>query len=152
MKFNDAVFGIFFLIFSTLIMIRAHSLPSLPNYAYGAGFFPALTAAAMFVCGALLTVRGLKSGVRVFTPGEWMKSPKLVSNLLLVPLNLLFYIFFANRLGFLLTGIIMLTCTIGWLRRRLLSTLVISLCLTIFAYAFFYRLMMVPLPAGILGF
>lgn len=152
MKFNDAVFGIFFLVFSSLVLLYSRSLPSLPGYAYGSGFFPAITGVALFICGLFLTARGIRSKEKILVFGDWVRSPKLISNIVLIPLNLVFYIIFANKLGFILTVIAMLTVTIWWLRGKLLSTATVSVCIALFAYLFFYKLMMVPLPVGVLGF
>ena len=83
--------------------------------------------------------------------GEWTKSPKLVSNICLIPGSLVFYMLVSNLLGFIVTVIVMLTFTIWWLRGHLLSAFVVSVASAVSVYAFFSKLMLVPLPAGIFG-
>jgi hypothetical protein len=46
----------------------------------------------------------------------------------------------------------MLIVTIWWLRGKFVSTVIISVCVSLFAYGFFYKLMTVPLPPGLFYF
>ena len=152
MKFNDVIPGVLLFLFSSFVMVNARSLPSLPGYAYSAGFFPTITAAALMICSVMLIVKGIYSKAKLVVLGDWVKSPKLISNIVLIPLNLVFYIAFANKLGFILTSTIMLIVTIWWLRGKIVSTAITSVCVSLFAYGFFYKMMMVPLPPGLFGF
>ena len=152
MKFNDAIPGALLFLFSGFILVNARSLPSLPGYAYGSGFFPAITAVALMICSVMLIAKGFFSKAKPVVLGDWVKSPKLISNIVLIPLNLVFYMLFANGLGFILTSTIMLIATIWWLRGHIVSTAITSVCVSLFAYGFFYKLMTVPLPRGLFGF
>lgn len=152
MRFNDAIPGALLFLFSSFVLVNARSLPSLPGYEYGAGFFPTITAIALMICSVMLIVKGAYSKAKLLVLGDWIKSPKLVSNIVLIPMNLVFYIVFANRLGFILTSMIMLIATIWWLRGKIVSTVITSVCVSLFAYVFFYKLMTVPLPPGLLSF
>lgn len=152
MKFNDVVPGVLMFLFSIFILISAKDLPSLPGYEYGAGFFPSLVALALLISSVILIVKGVRSRAKIMVLGDWVRSPKLVSNIVLIPLNLVFYIVFVEKIGFILTSTTMLTVTIWWLRGRLLSTVITSVCVSLFAYGFFYKFMAVPLPQGLFGF
>ncbi|GHV47589.1 hypothetical protein FACS1894204_11140 [Synergistales bacterium] len=152
MKISDAVFGVCLMLFAGFILIYSRTLPSLPGYAYGSGFFPSFTAIFILGGGIALLVRGLRVRAPLIVMGEWTRSPRLVSNICLIPLNLVFYILASDYLGFVLTSFIMLSVTIWWLRKKILSTVIVSALSAIIIYAFFGRLMLVPLSPGILGF
>ena len=152
MKINDKIFGILLICFAVFVWMYSMTLPSLPGQKYGAGFFPAFTSIFIFGCGVLLFIRGLKQEKGwLVVLGEWTTSPKLVSNICLIPGSLVFYMLVSNLLGFIVTVIVMLTFTIWWLRGHLLSAFVVSVASAVSVYAFFSKLMLVPLPAGIFG-
>ncbi|MDL2297650.1 tripartite tricarboxylate transporter TctB family protein [Synergistaceae bacterium OttesenSCG-928-D05] len=151
MKISDAIFGIILIVFSVLVLIYSRTLPSLPGYAYGSGFFPSLTAIFILGGGILLLVRGVRAKQPLLVLGAWTKSPKLISNICLIPLNLVFYILVSDKLGFILTTFLMMTATIWWLRKKVASTIIVAAVSAVITYAFFAKLMLVPLPAGIFG-
>ncbi|NLA91542.1 MAG: tripartite tricarboxylate transporter TctB family protein [Synergistaceae bacterium] len=151
MKINDKVFGAVLIVFSIAVLVYSRSLPVLPGYKYGAGFFPAFTSIFLLGSGLVLFFRNFRAKSALIKFGEWTKSPALVANISVIPLNLVFYMAFANLLGFVLTTTIMTTFTIWWLRRKLVSSFVVAGSTAILAYIFFAKIMLVPLPAGILG-
>lgn len=152
MKINDKIFGILLICLAVFVWMYSMTLPSLPGQKYGAGFFPAFTSIFIFGCGILLFIRGFKQEKGwLVVLGEWTKSPKLVSNICLIPGNLVFYMLVSNMLGFMLTVVVMLTFTIWWLRGHLLSAFVVAAASALSIYAFFSKLMLVPLPTGIFG-
>lgn len=152
MKISDKIFGAILICFSVFVLIYSRSLPSLPGYKYGSGFFPSFTAIFLLCCGIILLVRGIRFKDKLLVLGEWTKSPRLVANICLIPLSIVFYMLVSDFLGFIPTVIIMTTFTIWWLRRKFISSLVITSICAVFAYVFFSKIMLVPLPAGILGF
>jgi putative tricarboxylic transport membrane protein len=151
MKISDKIFGVALILFAVCILIYSRFLPSLPGYAYGSGFFPSFTAVFILGGGCALVWRGIGSKMPLIILGEWTKSPLLVANICIIPLSLVFYILVSDKLGFLLTAFIMMFTTIWWLRRKIVSTLLISCLSAIVIYVFFAKLMLVPLPMGVLG-
>ena len=151
MKISDKVFGAVLIVFSIAVLVHSRSLPVLPGYKYGAGFFPAFSAIFLLGSGLVLFFRNFRAKTALIKFGEWTKSPTLVANICVIPLNLVFYMMFANLLGFVLTASIMTTFTIWWLRRKFLSSLIVAASTAIVTYIFFAKIMLVPLPAGILG-
>lgn len=151
MKISDAIFGVVLITFAVFVLIYSRTLPSLPGYAYGSGFFPSLTAIFVMGGGILLLIRGVVAKQPLLVLGEWTKSRKLVSNICLIPLNLFFYIVASDKLGFVPTAFLMMFFTIWWLEKKVVSTLIISAVSSVLIYAFFAKLMLVPLPAGIFG-
>ncbi len=151
MRISDTIFGAVLMCLAAGVWTYSMTLPPLPGQSYGAGFFPAFTSLFIFGCGVSLLIRGLKEKGRLVVFGEWTKSPKLVSNICLIPANLVFYMVFSNLLGFILTVTVMVTFTIWWLRGNFMSSFVVSIATAVSAYVFFAKLMLVPLPAGIFG-
>jgi len=151
MKISDKVFGAVLIIFSLAVLVHSRSLPVLPGYKYGAGFFPAFASVFLLGSGLVLFFRNFKVKTAMVQLGEWTKSPVLVANICIIPLNLVFYMVFANLLGFVLTATTMTTFTIWWLRRKFLSSFLVAASTAVFTYVFFAKIMLVPLPAGILG-
>jgi len=178
LKFNDAVIGIFFILFGGLLFYVTRDFPPMPGQAYGPDLFPRLIGATMIFAGALLSAKGLRdrrnrksdvsdlrhenisgSGVDATSGGgawaaplEWMQHPRAVANFVLVIVVLVFYILASERLGFLITGFLCLLVLL--IRLRGLSTWassgVIALASALVIQMFFGRMLRVPLPWGVL--
>jgi putative tricarboxylic transport membrane protein len=155
MKFNDAVIGIFFILFGALLFYVTRNFPPMPGQAYGPDLFPRMIGAGMMIAGAILTVKGLRErreGAAWAVPFDWMSSPRAVSNFILVVAVLVFYILASQRLGFLITGFLCLAALLFWLRgaRTWASSTAIALASVIVIQLFFGQLLRVPLPWGVL--
>ena len=155
MKFNDAVIGIFFILFGGLLFFVTRDFPPMPGQAYGPDLFPRLIGATMIFAGALLSAKGLRDrreGSAWAAPLEWMQYPRAVANFVLVIVVLVFYILASERLGFLITGFLCLLVLL--IRLRGLSTWassgVIALASALVIQMFFGRMLRVPLPWGVL--
>ena len=82
--------------------------------------------------------------------GAWLTSPRHVRNFALTVGALLFYIFAADKLGFLICGSLILLTLFSTLRVRLRLALPLALVVTIGIHLVFYKLLRVPLPWGML--
>ncbi|MDR1514413.1 MAG: tripartite tricarboxylate transporter TctB family protein [Synergistaceae bacterium] len=151
MKISDAVFGVILVVFAAIILIYSRTLPTLPGYAYGSGFFPSFTAIFILCGGIALAIRGVRERQPLLVLGEWTKSLRLISNICVIPLSIVFYIALSDTLGFVLTSFLMMSGTIWWLRRKILSTVIVSGISSALIYIFFAKMMLVPLPTGFLG-
>ena len=151
MKISDTIFGIILTAFAVFVLAYSQSLPSLPGYAYGSGFFPSFSAVFILGGGILLLIRGIRDKKPWLVLGEWTKIPRLVANICIIPLSLVFYIFASEWLGFVLTSFLLMSVMIWWLRGKIVSAVVISAVTAILIYVFLAKLMLVPLPTGILG-
>lgn len=154
MRINDAVTGFFIIILSSFIIYEAKSLPALPGVPYGPGLFPTLIAYMMMFGGVILIFKGLKT-LRVtgwYELDEWAGKRNSYITLAVIFLSLLFYIFFSELLGFILTSILILLAMLLWTRgkRYFLSSVIISVCFSILIFFVFGRLMRIPLPVGVL--
>jgi putative tricarboxylic transport membrane protein len=155
LKFNDAVIGIFFVLFGGLLFYVTRDFPPMPGQAYGPDLFPRIIGAGMIFAGALLTAKGLRErreGAAWAAPLEWMHHPRAVSNFVLVIAVLVFYILLSERLGFLVTGFLCLFALLVWLRgfNTWASSAGIALASVLVIQTFFGNLLRVPLPWGML--
>ncbi len=154
MKVNDAVSGAFFIALAGLIFLLTGHFTEMPGQNYGAGFFPRVIAVAMALLGAGLVVRGIRArGAGPWAqPLDWMGSPRLRANFLLVLGALVFYIVASDLLGFVITALILLFVLLTALRGLATwrSSAAIALVATLVIQQFFGQLLRVPLPWGLL--
>jgi putative tricarboxylic transport membrane protein len=155
LKFNDAVIGIFFILFGGLLFYVTRDFPHMPGQAYGPDLFPRLIGAGMAFAGALLTAKGYndrREGGAWVAPLDWMRDPRAVSNFVVVVAVLVFYILVSDRLGFLVTGFLCLFVLLAWLRgfASWMSSAVIAAASVLAIQTLFGHLLRVPLPRGLL--
>lgn len=154
MKFNDAVSGMFFIIFGGLLFVVTKDFPTMPGQNYGPDLFPRLIGAFMIIGGAVLVQSGVRQAKTVpWTAAmDWMSSPRHIANFAIVIGTMIFYIVASDYLGFLITAFVCLFVLIAWLRgmQTWLSSAAISLASTIVIQMFFGHFLRVPLPWGLL--
>ena len=92
MKVNDAISGLFFILFGMLIFYLTRDFPIMPGQKYGADLFPRLIGFFMGLGGAALIVRGVRTrdGAPWVTVMDWVASPRHVMNFFLVIAVLIF--------------------------------------------------------------
>jgi len=152
MKISDAVMGALLLILATAIGIYVSGFPGMSGQRYGAALFPGMIAAGFGACGALLLARGVREKAPAFEFAPWTRVAPLAANFALVCGALLFYIFAAETLGFMVTGTLLLLALFVKLGVRLLPSIVVAPVAALAFHLLFYKLLKVPLPWGILGF
>ena len=154
MRINDAVLGTITIAISIFIIIVARSFPALPGVPYGPGVFPTIIAGCMIFGGLILILKGIwnlrETGWLALEP--WAKTPRTYITLGLIFSTLLFYILFSEKLGFLITSVLILIPLLLWTRgrERLISSIVISVTFSLVIYLVFVKFMRVPLPGGLL--
>jgi putative tricarboxylic transport membrane protein len=152
-KVNDAISGIFFILFGFLIFYLTRDFPILQGQKYGAALFPRLIAFFMGAGGVALIFRGvrMRNGAPWVTVMDWISSPRHVANFFLVIFVLIFYIVVSDDLGFIPTAFICLFVLLNWLRgfSTWRSSAMISILATIVTQQFFGEFLRVPLPWGI---
>jgi len=152
-KVNDAISGIFFILFGFLIFYLTRDFPIMPGQRYGAGMFPRLIGFFMGVGGVSLIFRGVRTrnGAPWFTVMDWISSPRHLASFFLVILVLIFYILVSDTLGFIPTAFICLFVLLNWLRGPATwrSSAGISIFAIIVIQQFFGEFLRVPLPWGI---
>lgn len=153
MKFNDAVSGVFLILFGLLLFYLTRDFPTMPGQDYGPDLFPRLIGVAMMVSGVLLVIKGVNERhQQVWVASlEWMHSPRHISNFVMIIGVIVFYIFVSDWLGFLLTAASCMFVMLVWLRGISFwkSSGLISFFAVLAMNLFFGQFLRVPLPWGI---
>ena len=150
MKFNDAVSGIALLALSIAILVDIQTFPKIPGQSIGPGAFPGLIAVLLAGCSLALIWRGFRDKSPLVEVGAWLGSPRHVRNFALTIGALLFYIFAADKVGFLICAALILLCLFLALRVRPWTAAGLALVLPVVIHLIFYKLLRVPLPWGVL--
>ncbi len=153
MRVNDAVIGAALVLFAAAMIWYTRNFPEMPGQHYGPALFPVLIGIGFLLTGAVLIARGA-ARLRtepLFSGGAWLRSGPHLINFMAIVGGLLLYILISDRLGFILTALLLLS---GWLllfrRGRPLSSFAIALGVTLAVDYLFSKLLLVPLPAGVL--
>ena len=154
MKVNDAISGIFFILFGLLIFYLTRDFPILHGQNIGAALFPRLIGFFMAVGGVVLIFRGIRMRKEApwATVMDWVSSPRHLTSFFLVIFILVFYILVSDVLGFIPTAFICLFVLLAWLRgiSTWRSSAGISILAVIIIQQFFGEFLRVPLPWGIM--
>lgn len=152
MRLNDAILGSAFLGIALLVLWNVRTLPTIPGQDVGPAAFPGLLAALLIVCSVILIARGIVERGRQnwFEAGDWMRSLPHVRNFALVLGGLLFYILFAQTLGFFLCAILILVSLFLSLRVRATTAVPLAFAAALVVHSVFYKMLKVPLPWGLL--
>jgi putative tricarboxylic transport membrane protein len=152
MRLNDAVFGVLLIAFAIAAIAYTRTFPSLHGQAYGPDLFPILIGVGFLITGAVLTTQGLmrRAGAPLLEVGAWASDRRNVVNFALVLLALLFYIGASDWLGFIPTSLIIMVVLLTSFGSGLVAALVIATLTTLGMHALFARVLLVPLPWGLL--
>jgi putative tricarboxylic transport membrane protein len=149
MRFNDAVIGVLLVIVSQAIYFYARTLPDIPGQDYGAAVFPIILACGLGLCGAALTVSGARNwqGAIAFAPWTRDPTPWIRSAAMLAAI--LFYIFAAEPLGFMITSTVTLFALFVLLGSRWWVAVIVAVAVSLLIERSFGDLLLVPLPRGL---
>jgi putative tricarboxylic transport membrane protein len=152
MRLNDAVFGVLLIVFAIAEIAYTRTFPSLHGQAYGPDLFPIMIGVGFLITGAILTVRGIASrgGQPLLEVGAWADERRNVVSFALVLLALLFYIAASDWLGFIPTAFIIVLVLLKSFGSGLITAVVIAALTTLGIHALFARVLLVPLPWGLL--
>ena len=153
MKFNDTIMGAALLALALSILQTVLQYPMIPGQNIGPGAFPGLLAALLAVCAVLLIIKGLKAKrheawVEV---GGWVRSWFHLRNFVITNACLLFYIYFSDRLGFLICASVIVSLMMWALKVRTRLILPIAVITSLVIHTIFYKGLRVPLPWGVLS-
>ncbi len=152
MKLNDAVFGALFFVLSLLVLWSVQSYPKIPGQNIGPAAAPGIAASVLALCGALLIVQGVRQrgATPWFQRGEWTRrAPQLIAFAVTL-LGLLLYVLASERIGFIVTGTVMLAALMSALEVKPVRAIVVALAATVLIHIAFYKGLRVPLPWGVL--
>lgn len=170
MGFNDALIGLVLVIFAIAEIAYSTTFPSLHGQAYGPSLFPIIIGCGLMACGLILIVRGLQThrhqsrlaqstqtdsdtptdSPSWIKPGDWAHNPAYRINMLLVPVLLVAYILLSEPIGFIPLSVTMLTILLFRLGSSVLASIVIALVTTVILQLLFAKVLLVPLPSGLL--
>jgi putative tricarboxylic transport membrane protein len=150
MKINDAVFGAVFLLLSLLVLWTIQSYPTIPGQKVGPAAFPGAIAIGLVICSLLLIGHGWRerAGAPWFERGAWTRAPRQVIAFAVTVGTLLLYVLSAERAGFLIVAVVMLTAMMLSLRVRMVPALLVALGTSFAIHIAFYKGLRVPLPWG----
>jgi len=153
MRFNDAVLGFVILVFGAAVALYADmTFPALPGQEFGPAFFPTIIGAVLFGCGVILLLQGLARHRTepLVKLGEWARLPGHVVNFALVFLALIVYILFTDSIGFIPVSFLILSVLMVRFGCRWPTAAGVGLAATLLIHTVFYKVLLVPLPWGIL--
>ena len=151
MKLNDMVWGALLMVLGMVVLADVRTYPSIPGQQYGPNAFPGLLAMLLMGCAVVLFAKGWRERAehRWFEAGAWLRSPPQLRNFVITVAALLFYIFAAEKLGFLISGSLILVALFWSLRVRPALIVPIAIITTLVIHGIFYKGLRVPLPWGI---
>lgn len=152
MRFNDAVIGVILIVFAIAEIAYTSTFPSLYGQEYGPDLFPILIGAGLIICGAILIARGVaaRATAPLAEAGDWARDPRRLLNLALLFAGILVYIRFADSVGFIPIALVMLTTLMIRLGARAVVAIPTALATTLVIHTLFAKILLVPLPWGVL--
>lgn len=150
MGIRDSIIGLLSLLFGAFIFYLTLDFPSLEGGHPGPALFPRILSTLFVICGLILIVQDVKGessplSKKAFLPG-WVPTWNAISVIAVVIL----YTLLVDTLGFIVTCFILFSLLMRKLGVGILSSLVLSLAVTISVYLLFHKMLMVPLPWGLI--
>jgi putative tricarboxylic transport membrane protein len=158
MHLSDRVTGLFLVVLGALAYWGGSRLPAVPGQDVGPAAFPMVIGTGLVLCGMLIAA-GIGHSFEAAEPDEDVKAPGLARHLgrmgwlaaFLPPALLIFYVFAADALGFLLTAAFLLLVSARALGASWRLALGVTLLAPPFVHLIFGKLLRVPLPDGLLA-
>ena len=122
----------------------------MPGQRFGPAWFPGVVAGGLGICGVLLVASGARQGGPWLLVPDWVRSRRARLGVASVLAGLVFYIVAADRLGFYITGTLLLTFWMRVLGTSWRWAMVIAVVATVAIHLAFYKLLRIPLPWGVL--
>ena len=153
---NDYIGGGLFSCLGILIWVLTYHFPVLVEAGKrhpGPSLFPRILATLFILFGLMVILNGWRaSRSKTPPPEEGVVGLKLnYFNPILVVILIAAFILLAPKLGFIITGTVILAILMMKLQVRPIKGLITSVVVTCFVYFMFATMLRVPLPRGILG-
>lgn len=132
------------------ILWHIQGFPEMPGQRFGPAWFPGVLAAGLGACGLLLVVSGARERGPWLTLPNWFGRSRALLGVASVVAGLVFYVLAADKLGFHLVGIALLTIWIRVLGGSWRVAVTVGIVATVLIHLSFYKLLRIPLPWGLL--
>jgi putative tricarboxylic transport membrane protein len=150
LRIHDTLSGAALIALAAAILWHIQGFPPMPGQKFGPAWFPGLVAAGLGVCGAALVFAGLRSGAPWLRFPEWVHRERSRAAVLAVLGGVVFYILAADKLGFFLTGIVIIALWVRVLGASGRMTILMAVIAPLIIHLAFYKGLRVPLPWGVL--
>jgi len=152
MRFNNVIPGGLLILFALAVIAYANTFPRLHGQNYGPDLFPTLIGIGLFICGAILIFQGLsqRAQVPMIDIGDWAQDRRNVANIAILLGSMIFYILVSGSLGFIPTSLLIMTTLLKRFDSTWPASIVIAIITTFVIHTLFAKLLLVPLPWGIL--
>lgn len=152
MRFNDSVFGLILIAFAIAEISYARTFPSLHGQDYGPDLFPTIIGAGLMLFGGILVARGWarRATDPMVVVGDWAQDRDNVVNVVILIGSIVFYIVFSTWLGFIPSALLIQSVLLVRLGSSLLTSVIIATISTMLIHTLFAKLLLVPLPWGLL--
>jgi putative tricarboxylic transport membrane protein len=121
----------------------------MPGQRFGPAWFPGLIASGLATCGLCLIYAGVRQGAPWLTLPAWIHRPRPLLGVASVIAGLLFYVLAADKLGFHITGMVLLASWIRILGASWRVAVVVAVVATVAIHLSFYKVLRIPLPWGL---
>jgi putative tricarboxylic transport membrane protein len=153
MKINDVLSGVVIGSLAAAVYLHARSFPPMVGQNVGPNLFPQLIAVGLMICAIFLVIRGakaLRTEALIEMP-EWLGANRAALGFVMIPVVLVFYLAASERLGFLITAVLLLMALFYVFGVRTRTALIVAIVGSLAIHTMFYKLLKVPLPWGILS-
>lgn len=152
MRFNNAIPGLFLIIFAIAEIAFASTFPRLYGQDYGPDLFPIIIGGGLLVCGVILVAQGVaaRATVPLIEIGDWAQDRHNVMNVIILLGCIVFYILVSESLGFILSSMLILTTLLVRFGSTWKTSVIVAVVTTGIIHTLFAKVLLVPLPWGIL--
>jgi putative tricarboxylic transport membrane protein len=121
----------------------------MPGQRFGPAWFPGLIASGLGICGFFLILSGARQRGSWLALSAWVSQRRPRLGVASVIAGLLFYILAADKLGFHITGIVLLAVWMRVLGAAWRVAVVGAVVATVAIHLSFYKALRIPLPWGL---
>ena len=140
------------IVFAIAEIAYTQTFPRLHGQDYGPDLFPIIIGVGLIVCGIILILKGVaqRATVPMMVVGDWAQDRRNIWNVLLLLGSIAFYILFSGWLGFILTSLVILIALLVRLGSSWATSVMVAVATTLVIHTLFAKVLLVPLPWGIL--
>ncbi|MFB0520106.1 MAG: tripartite tricarboxylate transporter TctB family protein [Desulfatiglandales bacterium] len=150
MRVNDNVIGLASVLLGVSIFCLTLNFPSLEGGHPGPALLPRILAFLFVAFGIPLIIKGINARRLRIDTQKSLPGSGLALNAICVIASVILYIVLVEKLGYIITNFFLLTILTKILGVRILTSLAFSFALTMGVYILFHRVLLVPLPWGLI--